>query len=51
MVTLAVDDELDPDADKLAASLLLGRDFLQGVWLTFIGGTMAMVSWPSRLEP
>jgi hypothetical protein len=50
MVAVTIDDAMDPDADDQAASLLLGRDFLQAVWLTFLGSTMVMISWPAKIE-
>ena len=50
MVALAVDDTIDPDAGDQAPSLLLGRDFLQAVWVTYLGAAMVMITRPSRLE-
>lgn len=50
MVALAVDDTMDPDADDQSASLLLGRDFLQAVWLTYLGATMVMISRPAKID-
>lgn len=49
LVSLEVDDRLDPDAGEHPVSMLLGRDFLQAVWVTYVGATMVMISWPSPL--
>jgi hypothetical protein len=50
LVALAVDDTIDPDADDRTPGLLLGRDFLQAVWVTYVGAVMVMITRPTNLE-
>jgi hypothetical protein len=49
LVTLAVDDRDGMVADdEDATALLLGRDFLHAVWVSFVGDRMVMIT---RLSP
>src|SRR5690348_5488351 len=50
MIALAIDDTIDPDADDRTPGLLLGRDFLHAVWVTYVGAVMVMITRPTSLE-
>jgi hypothetical protein len=41
-----IDEALDADLDGADPSVLLGRDFLKSVWLTYLGGTLVMFTRP-----
>jgi hypothetical protein len=49
-VTPAIDEERDPSAEGATAGLELGRDFLHAVWLSYVNGELAMISWPAVQE-
>ncbi len=43
MITPVVDHEMLPDTDTGGVGLLLGRDLLQDLWVTFLGARMVVI--------
>jgi hypothetical protein len=50
LVTLLIDDALDSGPDRERPSVLLGRDFLHTVWVTYLAGALVMITRPPANE-
>lgn len=50
LVTLLIDDALDSGLDGEHPSVLLGRDFLHTVWVTYLAGTLVLITRPPADE-
>jgi hypothetical protein len=49
-VTLRIDEALDPSMNEEEPGLLLGRDFLHTVVVTYVTGTLVMITRPPSDE-
>lgn len=50
LVTLLIDDALDIGLDGERPSILLARDFLHTVWVTYLAGTLVVIARPPADE-